>query len=422
MAPVAGRPFLAHQMDHWIAQGIDRFVLSVGYRAVAISNHFGDRYRGVPIDYVVEPSPLGTGGALVLAAAKLRSSEPALLLNGDTYFDVDLSALAAHAERHDADWCLALFRHDDAARYMGVALSADGRITALRASRRAARQRRRLLVSPRGARRRRARARPGRVARRRHPAAAASTRASASPASSRTATSSTSACRTTTCAPPRCCRRDPCHRRPAMPSTVERMRRRTSTPRSAAKQQLLGDTATMTLFARAVDASIARYRDGGRLYIAGNGGSAADAQHLAAEFVSRLARDRAPLPAEALTTDSSILTAIGNDYGFEHVFSRQLAGKATGKDVFLAITTSGRSPNILKALEQCRASAHPEHRLHRRHGRLGQGARRLLHRRPGRDDERDPGAAHPARAHLVRMRRVGAVRRRLTRSTELPRP
>jgi D-glycero-alpha-D-manno-heptose 1-phosphate guanylyltransferase len=134
MAPVAGRPFLAHQMDHWIGQGIDRFVLSVGYRAVAISNHFGDRYRGVPVEYALETTPLGTGGALMLAAAKLRSTEPALLLNGDTYFDVDLAALAAHAERLEADWCLALFRHDDAARYMGVAVSADGRITALRSA------------------------------------------------------------------------------------------------------------------------------------------------------------------------------------------------------------------------------------------------------------------------------------------------
>ena len=133
MAPVAGRPFLAHQMDHWIGQGIDHFVLSVGYRAVAISNHFGDRYRGVPIDYVVEPAPLGTGGALLLAAARLRSAEPALLLNGDTYFDVSLAALAERATGLDADWCLALFRHDDAARYMGVALAPDGRITALRA-------------------------------------------------------------------------------------------------------------------------------------------------------------------------------------------------------------------------------------------------------------------------------------------------
>ncbi len=96
------------------------------------------------------------------------------------------------------------------------------------------------------------------------------------------------------------------------------------------------------------------YRGGGRLYIAGNGGSAADAQHLAAEFVSKLAQDREPLPAEALTTDSSILTAIANDYGFEHVFSRQLIAKLKVNDIFLGITTSGRSPNILKALEVCR--------------------------------------------------------------------
>lgn len=84
------------------------------------------------------------------------------------------------------------------------------------------------------------------------------------------------------------------------------------------------------------------YQQGGRLYIAGNGGSAADAQHLAAEFVSKLARERAALPAEALTVDSSILTAIGNDYGYEAVFARQLAGRASTKDVFLGITTSGQ--------------------------------------------------------------------------------
>jgi D-sedoheptulose 7-phosphate isomerase len=138
-----------------------------------------------------------------------------------------------------------------------------------------------------------------------------------------------------------------------MPSPVEVLRKNLAAS-IASKQALLADAAAQTGFASAVDMVVARYRRGGRLYIAGNGGSAADAQHLAAEFVSRLARDRAPLPAEALTTDSSILTAIGNDYGFEHIFSRQLAGKASDKDVFLAITTSGNSPNILKALEECR--------------------------------------------------------------------
>lgn len=126
-----------------------------------------------------------------------------------------------------------------------------------------------------------------------------------------------------------------------------------------AKQQLLQDAAQIEAFERATDEVVRRYRRGGRLYIAGNGGSAADAQHLAAEFVSKLARDRAPLPAEALTVDSSILTAIGNDYGYEHLFSRQLAGKAGPNDVFLGITTSGRSPNILRALEQCRALGIP---------------------------------------------------------------
>jgi D-sedoheptulose 7-phosphate isomerase len=122
----------------------------------------------------------------------------------------------------------------------------------------------------------------------------------------------------------------------------------------AAKERMLADTVQIEAFRRAAEAVVACYRGGGRLYIAGNGGSAADAQHLATEFVSKLARDRAPLPAEALTTDSSLITAIGNDYGYEQVFSRQIAGKASAKDMFLAITTSGVSPSILRALEQCR--------------------------------------------------------------------
>src|SRR5713226_1958515 len=122
----------------------------------------------------------------------------------------------------------------------------------------------------------------------------------------------------------------------------------------AAKQAFLDDNTQLGIFEEAVKTVVTAYQKGGRIYIAGNGGSAADAQHLAAEFVSKLARDRAPLPAEALTVDSSILTAIGNDYGYDQVFARQIAGNLRGNDVFLGITTSGQSPNILKALEQCR--------------------------------------------------------------------
>jgi len=140
-----------------------------------------------------------------------------------------------------------------------------------------------------------------------------------------------------------------------------------------AKQQFLLDEAQGLEFSKATNMVIERYRTGGRLYIAGNGGSAADAQHLAAEFVSKLARDRAPLPAEALTVDSSILTAIGNDYGYEQVFSRQLAGKLTEKDVFLGLTTSGTSANILLALEVCRQRHVPSIVFTGRDGGLARG-------------------------------------------------
>lgn len=121
-----------------------------------------------------------------------------------------------------------------------------------------------------------------------------------------------------------------------------------------AKRKLMGDEATHEQFNRAVDWLVTAYKGGGRLYIAGNGGSAADAQHLAAEFVSKLARPRAPMAAEAMTVDTSILTAIGNDFGYDQVFSRQIEGKMTPKDVFLGITTSGVSLNIVRALEKCR--------------------------------------------------------------------
>ena len=96
-------------------------------------------------------------------------------------------------------------------------------------------------------------------------------------------------------------------------------------------------------------------RGGGKVMLAGNGGSAGDAQHIAGEFLSRLNFDRAPLPAVALTTDTSVLTAVGNDYGFEKVFERQVLGIGKAGDVLVAISTSGRSPNILRALEAARS-------------------------------------------------------------------
>ena len=95
-------------------------------------------------------------------------------------------------------------------------------------------------------------------------------------------------------------------------------------------------------------------RNGGKLLLAGNGGSAGDAQHLAGEMLSRLYHDRAPCAAIALTTDSSVLTAIGNDYGYDRVFERQILGLGCPGDVLIVISTSGRSPNILKAIGAAR--------------------------------------------------------------------
>jgi len=116
----------------------------------------------------------------------------------------------------------------------------------------------------------------------------------------------------------------------------------------------MGNREKVETFSKLTDQVVASLKKGGRLYIAGNGGSAADAQHLAAEFVCRFGRDRNPLPAEALTVDTSTITAIGNDYGFRHIFSRQLMAKMKKEDFFLAITTSGGSENILEALRFCK--------------------------------------------------------------------
>lgn len=113
---------------------------------------------------------------------------------------------------------------------------------------------------------------------------------------------------------------------------------------------LLTDAVMADGFEAAFNACLLTYNNQGKILIGGNGGSAADAQHFAGELLSRFYFDRPPLAAIALTTDSSILTAIGNDYGYEDVFSRQVQALGRSGDVFIAISTSGNSPNILKAI------------------------------------------------------------------------
>lgn len=114
-------------------------------------------------------------------------------------------------------------------------------------------------------------------------------------------------------------------------------------------QKYKSDTALLEKFDQITEMLVECFKKGGTLFVAGNGGSAADAQHLVAELVVKLNKDRDPIRAVALTVDTSILTAAGNDYSYDDIFSRQVEALACAGDVFLGITTSGNSPNILKS-------------------------------------------------------------------------
>lgn len=117
---------------------------------------------------------------------------------------------------------------------------------------------------------------------------------------------------------------------------------------------MLANDALLARVEAAAAACITALCNGGKVLLAGNGGSAADAQHIAGEFVSRFAFDRPGLPAIALTTDTSILTAIGNDYGYDKLFARQVQAHAQKGDAFIAYSTSGKSPNVIAALQEAK--------------------------------------------------------------------
>jgi D-sedoheptulose 7-phosphate isomerase len=119
--------------------------------------------------------------------------------------------------------------------------------------------------------------------------------------------------------------------------------------------KILNDENLIERIERASKSIITAFKSGNKVLLAGNGGSAADAQHIAGEFVSRFAFDRPGLPAIALSTDTSIITAIGNDYGYEKLFARQIQAHAKTGDVFLAYSTSGKSLNIINALREAKS-------------------------------------------------------------------
>ncbi|MGH7899691.1 MAG: D-sedoheptulose-7-phosphate isomerase [Candidatus Binatia bacterium] len=134
-----------------------------------------------------------------------------------------------------------------------------------------------------------------------------------------------------------------------MPDEMTEAIRRSFQESIAAKNQFLNDN--LSILVAVVEVIAARLLAGNKLLFFGNGGSAADAQHLACEFVNRFMLERPPLPAIALSTDTSILTSIGNDYGFVEVFAKQVKALGREGDVAVALSTSGNSPNVLRAVE-----------------------------------------------------------------------
>jgi D-sedoheptulose 7-phosphate isomerase len=118
------------------------------------------------------------------------------------------------------------------------------------------------------------------------------------------------------------------------------------------KQAFLRDN--LEALTQAIDAIVAAFKRGNKLLLFGNGGSAADAQHIAAEFTNRFLIERPPLPALALTTDTSALTAIANDYDYTQIFAKQIQALGKAEDIAIAISTSGNSPNVLLAIEACK--------------------------------------------------------------------
>jgi D-sedoheptulose 7-phosphate isomerase len=353
MAPVGGRrPFLEHVLDYWLAQGIGRFVLSVGHLADRITGHFGNEYRGAPVGYVIEKEPLGTGGALALAFRQIAwRGESILLLNGDTWLAASLDQLVRDA-RQDLPVTMVLKRVERNDRYGGVELDAAGRITRFGAAAdglpalvnagccllRTEEVKQSLSGLP--------------------PKFSLEWDWLAGLVQKGLVGSSLQDADFVDIGVPEdyqlFCQR-----------FIRQAARKPAEKGAHMNCSYLGETAAVlrrlaesreyeTLFLKIADLLWEALKDGKKILFAGNGGSAADCQHLAGELLGRFLLERPAMPGVSLTVNTSVLTAILNDYGPEKVFSRQVEGLGTAGDVLWAFSTSGNSENILHACNAAR--------------------------------------------------------------------
>ena len=134
MADVKGKPFLGHLMDYWVEQGIEKFIILVGYKYEKIIDYFGYCYKGVAIDYSIENSPLGTGGALIKSIKKLKTSKDFLLLNGDTLFSVDMNLFSQFHYNKKALISIAVFKSEEFERYKPLYINSESKVESIKSN------------------------------------------------------------------------------------------------------------------------------------------------------------------------------------------------------------------------------------------------------------------------------------------------
>jgi phosphoheptose isomerase/UTP-glucose-1-phosphate uridylyltransferase len=350
MAPIAGRPFLEWLLRGLRGRGIREVTLSTGHLASMIERYFGTGdWLDLKISYSCETQPLGTAGAVRLAVDG-APDDTVLVLNGDSYCPIDVGRLAAEHQRHGARTSLWLVPVADTSRYGWVELSGDGVVQAFREK--SERPSPGLIsagvyllehevIDMIPAQRfvsLETEVFPRLVGRGLHGIVGSGPFVDiGTPESYRTAAR-------------------------LLPDVVgpeddgERLNFvRGRLWASSEVQQATASQAAGSILA-AADMIASAFRAGSKVLLCGNGGSAADSQHMAAEFVSVLTKDfqRPGLPAIALTTDTSFLTAFANDLGFEGIFERQLRALGRAGDVLIGISTSGNSPNVRRAVEAAR--------------------------------------------------------------------
>jgi D-sedoheptulose 7-phosphate isomerase len=363
MVDISGRPILEILLRQLRRNGFQRVILAVCHKGDVIQAHFGAEAFGMSLEYSVETSPLGTGGAL-RQAADLARSDRVLVLNGDSYTTTDLVRFVVEHRETKADLAIVVVPADDRNDCGVVLVGPDGNVVGFKekdfssansyvnAGIYLATHSLLYEIPPRAKLSLEEQLIPEWLARHRSIRVFVSTGKCTDIGTperywrAREALANVEVdCYTV---------KTIMKREDRQP--IGRLVRRRIQQSIKLKNELLNDHIFQNSVMQASTSIIKSLRGGGKVLFFGNGGSAADAQHLAAEFTGRYLRDRAGFPALALTANSSSVTAIGNDYGFDMIFSRALEALGNAGDVAVGISTSGNSSNVLRGLQVAKSN------------------------------------------------------------------